>query len=124
MARKESAASGGKNQKAHPTPPATKPGNSPASTAEQNGSEELQRAQKYLDGFGSRRDTQQAVPWLWRAVAKQNATATMLLSDLYLRGDGVAKNCDQARLLLDAAARKGNPAAAERLRNLKSFGCQ
>jgi hypothetical protein len=43
---------------------------------------------------------------------------------LYLRGDGVPKNCDQARLLLDAAARKGGTAAAERLRNLQAFGCE
>jgi TPR repeat protein len=46
------------------------------------------------------------------------------LSDLYLRGDGVPKSCDQARLLLDAAARKSEPAAAERLRHLQAFGCE
>jgi len=46
------------------------------------------------------------------------------LSDLYLRGDGVPKSCDQARLLLDAVARKGKASAAERLRNLQAFGCQ
>jgi hypothetical protein len=40
-----------------------------------------------------------------------------------MRGDGVSKSCDQARLLLDAAARKGARAAAERLRNLPAFGC-
>jgi TPR repeat protein len=57
-------------------------------------------------------------------MAKQNAAATLMLSDLYLRGEGVPKNCDQARLLLDAAARKGEPAAAERLRSLPSYGCQ
>jgi len=64
------------------------------------------------------------VGWLWKAVAKQNPAATLMLSDLYLRGEGVPKNCDQARLLLDAAARKGQQAAAERLRNLQSYGCQ
>jgi TPR repeat protein len=47
-----------------------------------------------------------------------------MLSDLYLHGEGVPKNCDQARVLLDAAARKGEAAAAERLRNLPSYGCQ
>ena len=59
-----------------------------------------------------------------KAVAKQNLTATLLLSDLYLRGDGVTKSCDQAHLLLDAAARKGASAAGERLRNLQAFGCR
>jgi cytoskeletal protein RodZ len=93
--------------------------------AAQGGSEELATAQKYLNpSAGITRDTQEAARWLWKAVAKQNLTATLLLSDLYLRGDGVPKSCDQARLLLDAAARKGAAAAAERLRNLQSFGCQ
>ena len=91
---------------------------------EQSGSEELATAEKYLNaGPGVARNSQQAVPWLWKAVAKQNLTATMLLSDLYLRGDGVTKSCDQAHLLLDVAARKGRPAAAERLRNMQAFGC-
>lgn len=95
-----------------------------ALAAEGNGSEELATAEKYLNaGPGTRRDSQQAATWLWRAVSKQNLTATMLLSDLYLRGDGVPKSCDQARLLLDAAARKGGAAAAERIRHLQAFGC-
>jgi hypothetical protein len=99
--------------------------NSSAIAPEQSGSEELATAEKYLNaGPGMGRNSPQAVAWLWRAVAKQNLTATMLLSDLYLRGDGVAKSCDQARLLLDVAARKGRAAAAERLRNMQAFGCQ
>jgi TPR repeat protein len=57
-------------------------------------------------------------------VGKGNPAATLALSDLYLRGDGVPKSCDQARLLLDAAARKGARTAAERLRNLQAFGCE
>jgi TPR repeat protein len=93
--------------------------------AEQNGSEELAIAERYLNASpGGARDTRQASTWLWKAVAKQNLAATILLSDLYLRGDGVTKSCDQARLLLDAAARKGGTAAAQRLRNLQAFGCQ
>jgi TPR repeat protein len=90
--------------------------------ANQGGAEELDTAEKYLkSGPGG---AQQAIGWLWKAVAKQNAAATMVLSDLYLRGEGISKNCEQARLLLDAAARKGESAAAERLRNLQSYGCQ
>jgi hypothetical protein len=89
------------------------------------GSEELATAERYLNGgAGGARDSRQAATWLWKAVSKQNLTATLLLSDLYLRGDGVPKSCDQARLLLDAAGRKGATAAAERLRNLPAFGCQ
>jgi Double zinc ribbon len=98
----------------------------PASSASgQSGSEELAAAEKYLNAApGTARNSQQAVPWLWKSVAKKNLTATLLLSDLYLRGDGVSKSCDQARLLLDAAARKGATAAADRLRNLRAFGCR
>ena len=98
---------------------------SSAATAAQSGSEELATAEKYLNASpGKARDSQQAASWLWKAVAKKNLTATLLLSDLYLQGDGVTKSCDQARLLLDAAARKGGTAAAERLRNLSAFGCR
>ena len=98
---------------------------SSTASAEQGGSEELARAEKYLNARpGVTRDTQEGAKWLWKAVAKKNLAATLLLSDLYLRGDGVPKSCDQARLLLDAAARKGGTAAAERLRNLQAFGCQ
>lgn len=94
-------------------------------TAGQGGFEELATAEKYLHARpGVAPDTQQGAQWLWKAVAKQNLTATLLLSDLYLLGDGVPKNCDQARVLLDAAAKKGVTAAAERLRNLQAFGCQ
>jgi TPR repeat protein len=82
-------------------------------------------AAKYLSGTqGIPRDSREAASWLWKAVGKGNPAATMALSDLYLRGDGVPKSCDQARLLLDAAARKGQHAAAERIRNLQAFGCQ
>ena len=91
----------------------------------QSGAEELAMAEKYLNGSqGVTRDNEEAVQWLWKAVRKRNMAATMALSDLYLRGDGVAKSCDQARVLLDAAARKGGKAAAERLRNLRAFGCE
>ncbi|MFZ0294381.1 MAG: hypothetical protein WAL52_12310 [Candidatus Sulfotelmatobacter sp.] len=112
---------------AHPIPAAQTPAsaNSAAGLAGQSGSEELAAAEKYLNaGPGTARDSHQAAMLLWKAVAKQNLTATLLLSDLYLRGDGVSKSCDQARLLLDAAARKGAGAAAERLRNLQAFGCR
>jgi hypothetical protein len=93
--------------------------------ADQSGAEELTTAEKYLNGnAGVARDSGEAAQWLWKAVRKQNLAATVALSDLYLRGDGVPKSCDQARLLLDAAARKGGKAAAERLQNLQAFGCE
>jgi hypothetical protein len=88
------------------------------------GSADLQLAQRYLGGSMGARDSSEAAKLLWKAVRQENATAAVLLSELYARGDGVPKNCDQARLLLVAAAKRGAPQAAEQLRNLETRGCQ
>jgi TPR repeat protein len=89
------------------------------------GAEELSVAQSYLDGTGGHdRNSAEAVDWLWKSVGKRNPTATLVLADLYLRGDKIPKNCDQARVLLDAAASRGVQGAAMRLRNMQAFGCQ
>jgi len=90
-----------------------------------NGAEELAIAQRYLDGTdGQARNRAEAAKWLWKAMGKHNAQATLLLADLYLEGEGVSKNCDQARVLLDSATRGGMKEAGERLRHLQAFGCQ
>jgi hypothetical protein len=90
-----------------------------------NGSEEFAVAQRYLSGTnGEKRDPAEASKWLWKSIAKHNTQATLPLADLYLKGEGVSKNCDQARVLLDSAARKGVSGAGQRLRNLQAFGCQ
>ena len=70
------------------------------------------------------RDSAEAAKLLWKAVRQQNATAALMLSDLYAHGDGVPKSCDQARLLLLAAAKRGAPQAAQQLRSLQSRGCR
>jgi hypothetical protein len=89
------------------------------------GAEELAIAETYLSGTqGKARDSSEAAQWLWKAVGKENAAAALLLSDLYIAGDGVPRNCDQAHLLLDAAARKGVQGAGERIRDLPKLGCQ
>lgn len=101
-------------------PPKADPEASPA-----GGGEELAMARGYLDGTNGRgRDSAEAAKWLWKAIAKHNPDATLLLSDLYLKGDGVSKNCDQARVLLDSAALQGAKSAGERLRHFQAFGCQ
>ncbi len=101
------------------------PAGSASAAPEPRGAEELAMAEKYLKGNqGTPRDSGEAAQWLWKAVGKGNPAATMALSDLYLRGDGVPKSCDQARLLLEAAARKGATDAAEKLNNLQAFGCE
>jgi len=60
---------------------------------------------------------------LWAAVQQGNSRAEVALADLYLRGDGVPKNCDQARVLLIAAAQKHNAEAVKRLQQLNEQGC-
>lgn len=88
-----------------------------------NGSIELAMAEDYLMGKSTSRNSQEAAKLLWKAVAKENTTAALLLSDLYKAGDGVPKSCDQARLLLTAAARKNVAEATARLRALETSGC-
>ena len=89
-----------------------------------DGSQELLLAQHYLEGTTGSRDATEAAKWLWKAVGKQNPRALMMLSDLYLRGDGVPRSCDQARLLLKVAAtKKGAPEAVEKLHRLELNGC-
>ena len=106
-----------------PVKPAATPPQPEATSG--TGNEELALAERYLSGAnGQGRNSSEAVPWLWKAMAKHNAEAPLLLSDLYLKGDGVAKNCDQARILLDAAALRGIKDAGQRLRHLQAFGCQ
>jgi len=128
-------------QGAVPPPPAASADTAPAATVtagsqtaadnlehlglQGNGAEEFGMAERYLNGTGGQaRDSAEAVKWLWKSIAKHNGPAMQVLADLYLKGDGVSKNCDQARVLLDSAARQGMAGAAERLRNLQAFGCQ
>ncbi len=89
-----------------------------------NGTDELANAEKLLNAPAGKRDSAQAADLLWKAVSKKNTSAMVTLAELYLRGDGVQKNCDQGRILLDAAAKKGSKEAGELLRNLPGFGCE
>jgi len=95
-----------------------------STAAAADGSQELLVAQHYLEGATGSRNATEAAKWLWKAVGKQNPRALVMLSDLYLRGDGVSRSCDQARVLLVAATKKGAPEAAEKLRRLEFNGCR
>ena len=59
---------------------------------------------------------------LWSAVAQGNTSAEVALARLYLIGGGVPKSCDQARVLLQAAARKGNGEALDKLSQIDHQG--
>jgi len=100
--------------------PETSSGASDTSAAAENGSQELSQAQRLL----AARNPEVAARLLWKSVGKENGGAELALADLYTRGEGVGKNCEQARLLLVAAAKKGVGEAAQKLRNLESNGCR
>jgi len=93
--------------------------------AENPGESELILAWQYLEGQGGRpRDPVAASRLLWIAVSKGNLAAETTLANLYLRGEGVPKSCDQARVLLSAASDKGGVEAKQKLRELKQTGCK
>lgn len=60
---------------------------------------------------------------LWSEVAQGNTGAEVTLAKLYLIGSGVTKSCDQARVLLRAAAKKGNVEAIDKLQQIEHHGC-
>jgi len=68
-------------------------------------------------------DVRLRIAWLWKAVRAGNPQATVELAKMYADGDGVAQNCGQARLLLRAAAAKGNAQAKFNLQQLQLKGC-
>jgi TPR repeat protein len=122
----ETPAKSGRDTTAKAAPPSTltTEKNPPSESLAGNGAEELAVAQRYLSGSnGEPRNSVEAAKWLWKAMGKHNGSASVLLADLYLKGDGVPKNCDQARILLDSAALRGTKDAGERLRHLQAFGC-
>jgi TPR repeat protein len=68
----------------------------------------------------------ESVASLWEGVRGGSISAELSLADRFIRGQGVARNCDQASVLLRAAANKGNREARLRLYqlDLDSRGCR
>jgi TPR repeat protein len=61
---------------------------------------------------------------LWGEVQAGNSKAAVDLAELYIKGDGVPQNCQQARVLLLTASEKRNTAAIKRLHDLdKGSAC-
>jgi hypothetical protein len=60
--------------------------------------------------------------WLWKAVRDGNPQAPVELAKMYEEGSGVVQNCDQARILLSAAAAKGNAQAKLNLGQIQLRG--
>ncbi len=60
---------------------------------------------------------------LWGSVQAGNTKAAVELADLYVKGQGVPQNCNQARVLLLVASEKRNAEAIKRLAELDKTGC-
>jgi TPR repeat protein len=77
-----------------------------------------------LQGKGDTPGSSAAATYFWKAVSVGNVRAEVALSQLYLRGNGVPKDCDQARALLHAAASHGNADAPHILASMSSYDCE
>ena len=95
-----------------------------AGEGQESGTVDYGKAMELLRGKNGSVDTQEAVRLLWLSVEKGNPNAELQLAELYWRGQGVARNCDQTRILLSAAARKGNPEAQKKLQQFRREGCE
>jgi hypothetical protein len=102
-------------------PAAQRPPTEPES---EPGEQEYAQAQDILKSGDREGGFQEAVRLLWIAVEKGNSKAEVSLAELYRRGEGVTRNCDQTRILLTAAARKGNAEAQRRLDKFLRGGCE
>ena len=87
-----------------------------------SGEADLSAGPRSWDGNSNALGSPAAAPLLWTAVAKGDLAAESKLARLYLRGDGVAKSCEQARVLLRAASAKGNTEAKHLLVNMEKNG--
>jgi hypothetical protein len=92
-------------------------------TEPSSGQDEFNAAREMLKGDHRHRDLSKAVDLLWAGVRKGYVPAEVTLADLYRRGDGVAKNCDQAQVLLVAASKKGSLEARQLLELMAEQGC-
>ena len=79
------------------------------------GSDELTKARNASDSAAE-------AAWLWKATAKGNPDAPVMLADMYMKGDGVPRSCEQAVVLLKTAAEKENARARNRLASMYATG--
>ena len=60
---------------------------------------------------------------LWKAVKRGSVNAEVALANLYLEGEAVPQNCEQAHMLLYAASMKGSKAADNFLKSSYAERC-
>lgn len=101
-------------------PPAPAP---PADNTVEAGQQEYLEALQILRSPSRAPEVPAAIRLLWASVEKGNTGAEIALAELFRTGKGVTKNCDQTRILLSAAARRGNVEARKRLEEFRREGC-
>lgn len=79
------------------------------------GADEIARANNASDSAAE-------AAWLWKATAKGNPDAPVRLANMYVKGDGVPRSCEQAMVLLKTAAMKENARARNRLASMYASG--
>jgi len=79
--------------------------------------------QTHLNVNESQKKTSMTPKQLWASVQSGNSKAAVALADLYIKGEGVPQNCNQARVLLLFASEKRNAEAIKRLQALDKTGC-
>jgi hypothetical protein len=85
------------------------------SSKPQPGQQELNKAMEASDSAA-------AAAWLWKATSRGNPEAPVRLADMYIKGNGVPKSCEQGLVLLRSAATKENAPARNRLAALYANG--
>jgi len=103
------------NSPAEPRPQRDAPAPSVSRITRAPGADELNRA-------ANASDAEARAAWLWRAVGKGNPQAPVELAKMYEQGNGVARSCDQARVLFRVAAAKGNEEARRNLQLIRIRG--
>jgi PilZ domain len=68
-------------------------------------------------------DSSDTVESLWSAVQSGSLSAERTLAERFVHGEGVIQNCEQAKVLLRAAANRGSKEARLRLYELDTQGC-
>jgi zinc ribbon protein/Sel1 repeat-containing protein len=98
-----------------PAKPIEAPPTKSASSKPQPGQQELAKALNASDSAA-------AAAWLWKSTSRGNPEAPVRLAEMYIRGNGVTKSCEQALVLLRSAAMKDNAPARNRLASLYANG--
>jgi len=94
------------------------------SVPEDAGQTALVQARELLHKDADTEQQAKAAQLLWQAVEKGNVPAEVELANLYLLGQGVAKSCGQARVLLTSAQLRKSATAAKKLDDFPQYGCE